>query len=272
MDNSVFYMTVLQNIENYVFSSVLKDFVFDIIQIENSVRKIIYITEFSILSSFMHTLVALDRDGTINKDEDWYLGSTSDWKERITFLPGVVEGIRQLNRIQGIDTVIITNQAGVARKFFSEERMHEVNQHIVNELEKQGAAVKGYFACPYVSQRYAAERHRQGKDIDDKYVRDNHPEQKPNIGMLVRAAKLCGYSLESCHKSVIGDRVSDIEMALRAGGRGYLVESWKTNKDHDTEKVILLAAKHPGQIMISKNFFNAVEHIILFHISGKKPS
>jgi len=48
MDNSVVCMTVLQNIENYMFSSVLKDKVFDIIQIENSVREVIYLTEFSI--------------------------------------------------------------------------------------------------------------------------------------------------------------------------------------------------------------------------------
>ena len=62
----------------------------------------------------MTTLVCLDRDGTINKDENYFLGSKPDWKSQIEFLPGVVKGIKLWNKISDLEIFIITNQASIS--------------------------------------------------------------------------------------------------------------------------------------------------------------
>lgn len=62
-------------------------------------------------------LVCLDRDGTINRDENYFLGSSERWREQVEILPGVAEGIRRLNEIQEIYVFIISNQAGRSCSF-----------------------------------------------------------------------------------------------------------------------------------------------------------
>jgi histidinol phosphatase-like enzyme len=62
----------------------------------------------------MVVLIGIDRDGTINKDEDYFLGSSPDWKGQVKLLPGVIEGIRMLKSLKDIYVFIVTNQAGVA--------------------------------------------------------------------------------------------------------------------------------------------------------------
>ena len=107
-----------------------------------------------------NVVVFSDRDGTINLDENFFLGTDPNWKEQVQFLEGVVDGIRLINSIPNSYFFILTNQSGVAlsgERFdnLSEERMHEVNQHIVSLLNAEGLKVEGYFACPYVNQKYA---------------------------------------------------------------------------------------------------------------------
>ena len=62
----------------------------------------------------MTIIICSDRDGTITKDENYYLGSQNNWKELVHFLEGVVEGIKLLNKIPDTFFFITTNQAGVA--------------------------------------------------------------------------------------------------------------------------------------------------------------
>ena len=55
-------------------------------------------------------LIFVDRDGTINLDENFYLGSRPHWKTQLLFLSGVVEGIKTLNQIPNTKIIIVTNQ------------------------------------------------------------------------------------------------------------------------------------------------------------------
>ena len=62
----------------------------------------------------MTILVCLDRDGTINKDENYFLGSTEDWKSKVKFLPGVVKGIKLLNQISDFKSQIRNREYSAA--------------------------------------------------------------------------------------------------------------------------------------------------------------
>lgn len=212
-------------------------------------------------------LVCSDRDGTINADENYYLGSSLNWKEQIAFLPGVVEGIRLINQIPFAKFVITTNQAGVAlsgERFenLTEDVGHEVNREIVGRLENHGAKVAAYFMCPYVDRAYAEKAVKKGRTIDPSYVRDNHPHLKPNPGMIEAAATALGKKLsEIKHKFVLGDRLSDVKLALNSDSFGILIPSFQTAQDGDLEKMQKLKSEHPEQIEIVSDFLSAARLI-----------
>ena len=216
----------------------------------------------------MATLVMLDRDGTVNEDHNNYLGSSENWKEEVKFLPGVVEGIRLINHIPGLETFILTNQAGVALGKFDEKRMHEVNEYIVDELKRNGATVRGYFACPFVDSKYVEKAKSRGQEVDQKYLDNDCKDMKPSTGMIEKAAMSLGLKKYQYDVYVIGDRKSDIEMAIRAEGTGILIPSLKTYELGDVNSVNKLKEKVYG-IHIMKNFFDAAEYIYTKHFSSE---
>ena len=203
-------------------------------------------------------VVFSDRDGTINLDENFYLGTDPNWKEQVRFLEGVVDGIRVINAIPNSHFFILTNQSGVAlsgERFdnLSEERMHEVNHYIISLLTAEGLKVDGYFACPYVDREYADKAAKKGRVVDPKYIVNGHPDMKPNIGMIEKALASKNLNPEDCEIFMIGDRVSDVEMGLAAKGTGILVESLKTRQLGDVEKTRQLA----GAVYIADDFLKA---------------
>jgi len=216
----------------------------------------------------MTVLVCLDRDGTVNKDDNYFLGSSQEWKKQLKILPNVVKGIKQLNQLKDFEVFIITNQAGVALigpKFdlLDEKRMHQVNQHIIDTLKEKGAKVKGYFACPFVDNKYVEKSKSKGRLVNPNYVKDDHPDLKPNIGMIKKAAKSIKKKLKYCEVFFIGDRASDVEMGINANGTGILVSGPKTKELGDLEKVNQLKEKYKERVYIAKDFLDAVNYIKL---------
>ncbi|MDP3881806.1 MAG: hypothetical protein Q8Q31_02920 [Nanoarchaeota archaeon] len=211
-------------------------------------------------------LIIIDRDGTLVEDEDYYLGSDPKWKSQIKILPGVAEGIKILNLLSNTYLAIITNQAGVALKGsqFDEltlERAVEVNDYIMAKLAEQGAIIQAQFICPYVSEDYVEKALQKGRSVNSQYVHTNHPDAKPNVGLIQKAARYFGHALEDYNVHIIGDRLSDVEMALRVNGQGHLVTSWKTRQVGDEEKVKALSQIHPQILHIYNNFLEAAHYI-----------
>ncbi len=214
----------------------------------------------------MIKLVGLDRDGTINEDNNYYLGSSSNWKEQVKILEGVVEGITKLNSLPKTKVFIVTNQSGVALtgpKFaeLTEKRMHEVNEYVIELLSKQGAKVQGYFACPFVDNKYVKKVREKGWRVNPDYVKERHPDRKPNIGMLERCAESLGYCLDKLEVYTIGDRFSDVGMGLNAGGRGILLSSPKNIELGDVKKAKKSQKLNPGRIFIARDFLDATSYI-----------
>src|SRR5258708_32838992 len=87
--------------------------------------------------------VFLDRDGTII-EEVGYL----DRPERVELYPWTIDAIRALNRA-GLAVVLVTNQSGVARGFFTEAVVDDVHRHMAAMLAAGGARIDAYYYCPH---------------------------------------------------------------------------------------------------------------------------
>jgi D-glycero-D-manno-heptose 1,7-bisphosphate phosphatase len=152
----------------------------------------------------MKRAVFLDRDGTINIEKD-YLYQASDFE----FIPGAPEAIRLLNQA-GIMVVVVTNQSGVARGYYTEEDVLNLHSHIAKELEHSGAHVDAWLYCPH---------HPSGRG---SYALPCNC-RKPLPGMLQEAA--ARYDIDLENSTMIGDKRADIEAGQAAGGRTILVRT-----------------------------------------------
>ena len=157
--------------------------------------------------------VFLDRDGTINEDTDY----VSDPK-KVRLISGVAKAIRTLNE-RSIPVVVISNQSGVARGFYTESAIELVNAAISKHLEKVGARIDRFYYCPH---------HPEGKG---KYGQECEC-RKPKSGMLLQAAK--DLNLVLSHSVMIGDKARDIEAGIAAGCRTVLVMTGKGAQTRDT--------------------------------------
>ncbi|MFC5389507.1 HAD family hydrolase [Brevundimonas bullata] len=153
----------------------------------------------------------LDRDGVLIVDCGF-----PHRPDQLVLIPGAAEAVKQLNAA-GYVTVIVTNQSGVARGMFSEETMHGFNALLVQRLAEAGARIDAVYACPF-----------HAEAVDDRYRHPDHPDRKPNPGMLLKA--VAEHDLDPARSLMIGDQASDMEAARRAGVVGYRFEGG--NLDH----------------------------------------
>ncbi len=149
--------------------------------------------------------VFLDRDGTINEEVN-YLSRP----EQLHLIPGAAAAIKLLNQ-SGYKVVVVTNQAGVARGYFTEQTVREVHEALEKMLGEQGAAVDAIYYCPH-HPAAGAGVYRQDCNC-----------RKPNPGMLERAARELDIDLTASF--VIGDKISDLEAGLAVGCRNILVHT-----------------------------------------------
>ena len=157
--------------------------------------------------------VFLDRDGVIN-EEVGYLDNPAALK----LIPGAAHAIRCLNRVH-IPVIVVTNQAGVARGYFTEQRVHEIHEALSRLLAAEGAHIDRYYYCP----------HHPAEGLDP--YRLDCECRKPKPGMLLKAAEEFNLDLKRCY--FIGDKDLDIETGWRAGTHtilvltGYGEEMWR---------------------------------------------
>ncbi|TRO82731.1 D-glycero-beta-D-manno-heptose 1,7-bisphosphate 7-phosphatase [Trichloromonas acetexigens] len=149
--------------------------------------------------------VFLDRDGTINEEKN-YLHRIEDF----AFIPGVPEAIRRLKEA-GYKIVVVTNQSGVARGYFSREDVDRLHQHIQRELTKIGTAIDAFYLCPHHPEK------GKGEFKVDCDCRKGRP------GMLLQAAAEHGIDLAASW--MIGDKRADLEAGRAAGCRSLLVRT-----------------------------------------------
>jgi D-glycero-D-manno-heptose 1,7-bisphosphate phosphatase len=149
--------------------------------------------------------VFLDRDGTII-EEVGYL----DRAERVEFYPWTIDAIRAFNRA-GLVVVMISNQSGVARGFFTEAVVDLVHAHMAAMLAEGGARIDAYYYCPH---------HPDGKVAE--YARPCDC-RKPGRGLVDRAVR--ELDIDPARSFVVGDRWLDVALARAIGASGVLVRT-----------------------------------------------
>ena len=152
-----------------------------------------------------HAAVFLDRDGTIN-EEIGYLDSL----EKLKIIPEAFAAIRLINQ-NGMKAVVITNQSGVARGFFSEEFVQTVHARIQEQLKARKAFIDAFYHCPH--------HPTEGQGV---YLQACNC-RKPAPGLLFKAADEMEIDLGRSY--MIGDMPKDVEAAKRAGAKGILVRT-----------------------------------------------
>jgi len=149
--------------------------------------------------------VFLDRDGTLIREVN-YLCRV----EQIEILPGVAEALRRL-RSAGFSLVMITNQSAVARGYLSENSLREIHQVIEARLANEGASLDAIYYCP----------HHPTAGIGALCI--DCECRKPKTGMIDRA--VAEWGLDPTLSVVVGDQLSDMELASAVGARGILLDS-----------------------------------------------
>ncbi len=151
----------------------------------------------------MNKAVFLDRDGTLIED----VGYLSDEKN-IRILSGAAEAVQIFNKA-GFKTVMVTNQAAIARGIISEDRFGEINSEIIARFSFLGARFDAVYYCPH--------HPKEGKG---EYLLECSC-RKPLPGMLLKAAE--ELDLDLSRSFMIGDRSKDIEAGIKAGCKTVLV-------------------------------------------------
>jgi D-glycero-D-manno-heptose 1,7-bisphosphate phosphatase len=147
--------------------------------------------------------VLLDRDGTIC-EEVGYVNHV----DRIKVYPYAAAAIRKLNRA-GIPVVVVTNQSGVGRGYFSERLVKQAHAKIAKELAAGGARVDAFYYCPH---------HPTGTL---KAYRKDCRCRKPATGMADDAAKRFHLDLKSSF--VVGDSYRDMRLAFNIGAHSIML-------------------------------------------------
>jgi len=159
----------------------------------------------------MNRAVFLDRDGTVIEE----VGYLSDLKQ-LRLIPGAAASIKRLNEA-GLRVVLVTNQSGVARGYFTEAFVRETHELLVKLLGLEGARLDGIYYCPHHPKAgnplYAA-----ACDC-----------RKPGTGMLEQAARELDIDVKGSF--VVGDKWSDVELGQRAGAHSILVTTGYTTGD-----------------------------------------
>lgn len=153
----------------------------------------------------MSRAVFLDRDGTIN-EEVGYLKSLND----LSLISGAAEGISILNSL-AYKVIVITNQSGVARGFFSETFLDELHREIEARLLRENALIDRWCYCP----------HHPTEGIDGYRIACSC--RKPAPGMIHKMA--IENQIDIASSFVIGDHERDVELAINAGARSILVRT-----------------------------------------------
>ncbi len=143
----------------------------------------------------MKGVIFLDRDGVIVQDVG-YLNTT----ERIRWVPGILEALRALQR-RGYALVIVSNQSGLRRGFFSWDRMWRVQREIERRLRREGIRILATYLCPHHPNERCGCR-KPGTISVSRFLHQ-YPEYKNTPWV------------------VVGDRETDMEFGRRMGAQTF---------------------------------------------------
>lgn len=171
----------------------------------------------------MNKAVFLDRDGTINVEKG-YLHRLEDF----VYLPGAVEGLRLLQEM-GFLLIVITNQSGIARGYYTEDDYLKLDRWMKADLESKGVHITASYYCPH---------HPKASIPDYRKVCEC---RKPGTGLFRQAIR--EWNIELSGSYAIGDRERDLAICVGTGCKGYLVGNAETSTKYCRTGSVLECAK-----------------------------
>jgi len=175
--------------------------------------------------------IFLDRDGTINVDVH-YLDTPNNFK----MYPGVGLGVKRLQDA-GFKIIVITNQSGIARGYYTLETLERIHEKMLKEFEEYDAHVDGIYFCPH-------------------HPDDSCKCRKPKTGMFEKAIEEHDIDIE--RSFMIGDKHLDMAAGKRVGVEVVLIPESDMKED-------MLKNKDSWDITpdcLAKHFMDAVEWIL----------
>lgn len=153
-------------------------------------------------------VVFLDRDGVVNKEKNYLYRI-----EEFEFIDGLFDACRSFQSL-GYAIIIVTNQSGIGRGYYTESDFHLLSEWMVGEFGKNGVTILDIYHCPHTPEALCECR-------------------KPLPGMILEAAEI--YDIDLPGSWLIGDKESDIEAAISAGiehtvlvGSGHKINAEKS--------------------------------------------
>ncbi|AWV98983.1 bifunctional histidinol-phosphatase/imidazoleglycerol-phosphate dehydratase HisB [Arcticibacterium luteifluviistationis] len=161
----------------------------------------------------MQKVLFIDRDGTIIKEPitDFQVDSL----EKLEFLPKSLSNLRKIANETDFELVMITNQDGLGTDSFPEDTFWPAHQKMMTTLEGEEIHFKEVF-------------------IDRTFEHENAETRKPRTGLLTQYMDNPDYDLANSY--VLGDRLSDIQLAVNLGAKGILIADEEKDEATDSQK------------------------------------
>jgi D-glycero-D-manno-heptose 1,7-bisphosphate phosphatase len=157
--------------------------------------------------------VFLDRDGVVNEDTGW-----PHRPEQIVFTPGIFDFCLAA-AAKGYLLVIVTNQSGVARGYFTEDDVRKLHAWMAGRFREEGVEIAGFYYCPFHPEGTVGEYARESDD------------RKPGPGMFLKAAE--ELSIDLSQSVMVGDKQSD--RIRHPGITSYILKSRYALSGYDAE-------------------------------------
>ena len=173
-------------------------------------------------------ILLIDRDGTMNKKapQGEYI---TNWS-KFQWIPETLQAMKDLAK-EGFQFIVITNQAGIARKMINPEELEKIHQKMVEALATEGVKVLKIYMSPH-------------------HWDDNSFMRKPSPGMFFQAAKEYNLRMDRC--LYVGDDERDCQAAVNAGcGMVYV----------SNENKLPSLAEYPTQYILTKTLQESIEKI-----------
>ena len=149
----------------------------------------------------MKKILFIDRDGTLALEPENYQLDSFD---KLIFYPGVFNSLGKISRELDFELVMVTNQDGLGTPSFPENTFWPIHRFLLKCFENEEIIFDDIY-------------------IDKSLPSDNAPTRKPGIGLLKKYIKNKNYDLENSY--VIGDRLTDMELALNLGAKGIFISN-----------------------------------------------
>ena len=210
----------------------------------------------------MKKILFIDRDGTLVLEPD---DEQIDSLEKLEFYPEVFTYLGKISKELDYELVMVTNQDGLGTKSFPEEFFWPAHNKLLNSFQNEGVTFSEIF-------------------IDRSFPNDNASTRKPRTGMLTNYLDNSEYNLSESY--VIGDRISDMELAKNLNSKGILINidniKLKEETKNDFDGVISLKTnswseiyshlKLKDRVVKKKRKTNETDIVMNLNLDGKGKS